>query len=127
MKISEYQSWLKSYDTARGFHHASAGHSLIHLFEELGEISRLILYAEGYRDPEERGDWREQLAEELADAAAFLFKLAYLCDIDLEAALSRNMEKAERRFGIEQGLADTERYLAHQERNLRNHRGKEGF
>jgi len=124
MKISEYQQWLKGYDEARDFHHASPGHTLIHLVEELGEVARLVLYKEGYREPDEKTDLQESLAEELADAATFLFKLAYQFDIDLEAALLDNKEKAERRFGIEEGQVDTKRYLAHQEKNLKRMRGE---
>ena len=125
MKILEYQQWLKEYDKARDFDHASPGHTFIHLVEELGEIARLVLYKEGYREPAEMADLQEALAEELADAATFLFKLAYQFDIDLETALLGNKEKAERRFGVEQGQADTRRYLAYQEKNLKRMGGEE--
>lgn len=125
MRIAEYQQWLEDYDRQREYHRASPGHTFIHLTEELGEIARLVLYKEGYRDPTEAQGLQESLAEELADAATFLFKLAYQFDIDLEAALLRNREKAERRFGVEQGLADTARYLAHQELNLKRMREEE--
>ena len=125
MKISEYQQWLKEYDEARDFDRASPGHTFIHLVEELGEVARLVLYKEGYREPAEMANLQEVLAEELADAATFLFKLAYQFDIDLETALLGNKEKAERRFGVEQGQADTRRYLAHQEKNLKRMRGEE--
>jgi len=125
MKISEYQNWLEEYDRAREFHRCSPGHTFIHLAEELGEVGRLVLYEEGYREPADLPELQELLAGELADAATFLFKLAYQYDIDLEAALIRNQEKAEGRFGVEQGQADTARYLAHQERNLKRMRGEE--
>ena len=125
MKISEYQDWLEAYDREREFHRCSPGHTFIHLVEELGEVARLVLYEEGYREPAEKPERRELLAEELADAATFLFKLAYQYEIDLEGALLRNKEKAEGRFGVEQGQADTVRYLAHQERNLKKMRGDE--
>ena len=58
------------------------------------------------------------LAGELADAATFLFKLAYQCGIDLEDALKSNMTKAEDRFSVAYGQADTERYLARQAEHL---------
>jgi len=125
MKISEYQDWLEEYDTRREFHRCSPGHTFIHLVEELGEVGRLVLYEEGYREPADLPELQELLAEELADAATFLFKLAYQYDVDLEAALIRNQAKAERRFGVAQGQADTVRYLARQERNLRKLRGEE--
>lgn len=123
MHISEYQQWLKEYDTARDFHLASPAHTFIHFLEEMGEVARLVLYAEGYRDPAGLADWRARLAEELADAATFLFKLAYQYDIDLEAAMAANMAKAENRFDVESGRADTQRYLASQVENLRKRKG----
>ena len=126
MHISDYQRWLRAYDEARGFQHASPAHTFIHLVEELGEVGRLVLYKEGYREPADAAGLQEALAEELADAATFLFKLAYQFDLDLEAALLANREKAERRFDVEGGRKDTARYLAHQERNLKRMRGEDG-
>jgi NTP pyrophosphatase (non-canonical NTP hydrolase) len=124
MNISEYQDWLEAYDRQRAFHRCSPGHTFIHLVEELGEVARLVLYEEGYREPADLPALQALLAEELADAATFLFKLAYQYEIDLEAALVRNKAKAEGRFGVEQGRSDTTRYLAHQERNLKRMRGE---
>ena len=114
MQIREYQTWLQAYDVARGWDKITPAHTFLHLAEELGEIAREVQYVEGYRDAERAGDLRSSLAEELADCATFLFKLAYLCGVDLEDALRGNMTKAENRFSVEFGQADTERYLAHQ-------------
>jgi len=114
MHIRDYQSWLRTYDVERGWDKITAAHTFLHLAEELGEIAREVQYFEGYRDAEGAGDVRAHLAEELADAATFVFKLAYLCDIDLEQAMLRNMDKANRRFSVDRGRADTERYLARQ-------------
>jgi NTP pyrophosphatase (non-canonical NTP hydrolase) len=114
MRIRDYQTWLQSYDVERGWDRITRAHTFLHLAEELGEIAREVQYIEGYRDAEGAGDVRAHLAEELADAATFLFKLAYLCDIDLEDALLANMDKAERRFSVDDGRADTARYLNRQ-------------
>ncbi len=114
MHIREYQTWLQAYDVARGWDKITPAHTFLHLAEEMGEISREVQYFEGYRDAQEAGDLRANLAEELADCATFLFKLAYLCGVDLEDALRGNMAKAENRFSVEVGQADTERYLARQ-------------
>jgi NTP pyrophosphatase (non-canonical NTP hydrolase) len=124
MKISEYQQWLKAYDEARGWDRVSAGHTFVHLIEELGEVARLVLYSEGYRDAAEKPNLRHELAEELADAANFLFKLAYQFDIDLEAALAGNQRKAESRYDVDWGRRETERYITCQEENLRKIRGE---
>ncbi|NJS15213.1 MAG: hypothetical protein HC788_12130 [Sphingopyxis sp.] len=59
----------------------------------LGEI-------EGYRDPGARApaQLRDELALELSDLQVMLFKLAYLCDIDMEEAMTRGQQKADQRF-----------------------------
>ena len=118
MRIREYQAWLRAYDEARGWDKISPSHSFLHMIEEVGEIAREVGYLEGYRDADDAGEARARLAEELADAATFLYKLAYQCGVDLEDALKANMEKAENRFSIDFGRVDTERYLARQAENL---------
>jgi NTP pyrophosphatase (non-canonical NTP hydrolase) len=118
MHIREYQMWLKAYDEARGWDRIATSHSFLHLIEEIGEIAREVAYVEGYRDATGSGDIRARLAGELADAATFLFKVAYQCGVDLEDALEANMAKAENRFSVAYGRSDSERYLARQAENL---------
>ena len=114
MQIREYQAWLQAYDEARGWDKISPSHTFLHLIEEIGEIARAVEVLEGYRNGAGADDSRAHLAEELADAATFLYKLAYQCGVDLEDALKSNMTKAENRFSVAFGRADTERYLARQ-------------
>ncbi|MGD2207482.1 MAG: MazG nucleotide pyrophosphohydrolase domain-containing protein [Anaerolineae bacterium] len=118
MHIREYQAWLQSYDKTRGWDKVAPPHTFLHLVEEIGEIAREVEYLEGYRDADDAEEVRARLAEELADAATFLYKLAYQCGVDLEDALKANMVKAENRFSVDFGRADTERYLARQAENL---------
>jgi len=118
MRIREYQTWLQSYDEARGWDRVAPSHTFVHLIEEIGEIAREVECLEGYRDADDIGQVRAHLAEELADAATFLYKLAYQCGIDLEDALRANMTKAEERFSVAYGQADIKRYLARQVENL---------
>jgi NTP pyrophosphatase (non-canonical NTP hydrolase) len=125
MRIREYQAWLRAYDEARGWDKISPSHSFLHLIEEVGEIAREVGYLEGYRDADDAGKARARLAEELADAATFLYKLAYQCGVDLEDALKANMNKAENRFSVAFGRVDTERYLARQAENLEKIQGQE--
>ena len=51
MQIREYQEWLAAWDQARGWDRVSLSHTLIHTLEELGEVARLVLQWEGYKDP----------------------------------------------------------------------------
>lgn len=114
MHIREYQDWLEAYDLARGWDQVALAHTFLHLAEEVGEIARAVECLEGYRDRECPADAHAELAAELADAATFLFKLAYQTGVDLEDALRANMTKAETRFSVAFGQADTQRYLARQ-------------
>ncbi len=125
MQIREYQSWLQGYDKIRGWDKIAPSHTFLHLIEEVGEIAREVEYVEGYREATDPAAVSARLAEELADAVTFLFKLAYQCGVDLEEALRANMSKAEERFSVGFGRADTERYLARQAENLARVRDEE--
>lgn len=100
MHIHEYQAWLKAWDQERGWDHVLLSHTLLHAMEELGEVSKLAQMVEGYRalPPEGLDHVRDLLALELSDLQVMLFKVAYLCEIDMETALRRGMDKADRRF-----------------------------
>ncbi len=100
MHIREYQEWLEAWDRARTWERVLPSHTLLHALEELGEISKLVQMIEGYRDPGARSpeQLRDELALELSDLQVMLFKLAYLCGIDMEDAMQRGRAKADRRF-----------------------------
>jgi NTP pyrophosphatase (non-canonical NTP hydrolase) len=98
MDIRAYQQWLEAWDKARGWDRVSASHTLVHAFEELGEVGRLVLQWEGYKDAEGPEQLHQDLDEELSDVFVFLFKLAYQLDVDVEAALTRGQAKAEGRY-----------------------------
>ncbi len=100
MHIREYQQWLESWDKAREWDKVLPSHTLLHAMEELGEISRLVQMLEGYRplSPADLEALREELALELSDLQVMIFKLDYLCGIDMEEAMRRGQEKADQRF-----------------------------
>ncbi len=100
MHIHEYQAWVKAWDQARTWDRILPGHVMLHALEELGEISKLVQMVEGYRDPKGKDPAaiRDELALELSDLQVMLFKIAYLCEIDMEEALQRGQIKADQRF-----------------------------
>ncbi|MBX3013197.1 MAG: hypothetical protein KF832_16890 [Caldilineaceae bacterium] len=100
MHIREYQAWLEAWDQAREWDKILPSHTLMHALEELGEVSKLVQMIEGYRDPGQRTpeQIRDELALELSDLQVMLFKIAYLCDIDMEEAMRRGQQKADARF-----------------------------
>jgi len=81
-------------------------HTLIHLFEELGEVAREILKSSGYKDGQ------LHITEELADAGLLLYKLANQLDVDLEEAMLRKLDSNEKRFPLEESRTMMDRYLA---------------
>mgnify|MGYP000868247026 FL=1 len=98
MEMKAYQEWLEGWDKARGWDRVSPSHTLIHAFEELGEVARLMLQWEGYKEAESAETLHAELEEELSDVFVFLFKLAYQMGIDVEAALVRGQAKADGRY-----------------------------
>ncbi len=109
MQIREYQHWLEAWDKARGWDRVSPSHTLIHALEELGEVARLLLQWEGYKDAASPERLRADLEEELSDVFVFLFKLAYQTGVDVEAALARGQAKADGRYD---DLAEASEMLA---------------
>ena len=100
MHIREYQQWLEAWDRARMWDEVTLGHTLLHALEELGEVSKLVQMIEGYRapNPPNLDEVRSELALELSDLQVMLFKIAYLCGIDMEDAMIRGQRKADARF-----------------------------
>lgn len=100
MQIREYQQWLEEWDKARDWDRVLASHTLLHAVEEMGEVSKLVQMIEGYRElkPPDIDAVRDELALELSDLQVMLFKIAYLCDVDMEEAMIRGQQKADERF-----------------------------
>jgi NTP pyrophosphatase (non-canonical NTP hydrolase) len=125
MHIRDYQEWLKAWDRARNWDRVLPSHVLLHALEELGEISRLVQLIEGYRDADstELVSVRHELALELSDLQVMLFKLAYLCEIDMESAMTLGQEKADRRFpDPATGLAERAAYWQRVRAYIAEHR-----
>ncbi len=125
MQIRDYQHWLEAWDKARGWDRVSPAHTLIHALEELGEVARLILQWEGYKDTASPEQLRADLEEELSDVFVFLFKLAYQTGVDVEAALARGQAKADSRHpDLDRAGEELARYHARQQDLLINMLGK---
>ncbi|MDI6871768.1 MAG: MazG-like family protein [Bacillota bacterium] len=100
MDIGTYQKWVRDFDRERGWDLCLPAEVFVHFLEEAGEIARLVLALEGYREvtPAEAEELRPRLAEEIADAITFLIKLAYLYEVDVAGGLARNMAKCGGRY-----------------------------
>ena len=119
MQIREYQQWLEAWDRARGWDRVAVAHTLTHALEELGEVARLVLQWEGYKDAESAEKLHAELEEELSDVFVFLFKLAYQTGVDVEAALACGQAKADGRYDdLDAASAMLARYHARQAEGL---------
>ncbi len=115
MQIREYQSWLEAWDKERGWDRVDPAHTLIHALEEMGEVARLVLRYEGYKEAADPQALRADLTEELSDLLVFLFKLAYQTGIDVEDALRTGQEKANARYpDLDRAGEELARYQARQ-------------
>jgi len=115
MEIREYQRWLEEWDKERDWDRVLASHTLLHAVEEMGEISKLVQMIEGYRalKPPDIEAVRDELALELSDLQVMLFKIAYLCGVDMEEAMVKGQAKADARFpDPESGPEERARYWA---------------
>jgi NTP pyrophosphatase (non-canonical NTP hydrolase) len=120
MEIREYQEWLQAWDQARGWDRVSPAHTLIHAMEEMGELARLVLQWEGYKEPQTADVLQARLEEELSDLLTFLFKLASQTGVDLEDALVRGQAKADARYAdLGAANVELERYRARQADEVR--------
>ena len=70
------------------------------LMEEVGEFARIMARVHGeqsFKKPEEKQQWKVQVADELADVLFVLTCLANQHDIDLAEALQTNLRKKTKR------------------------------
>lgn len=120
LTFAEYQRRLAELERERGWDRILPSHTFLHMAEELGEIGRVVQCLEGYRESDATPEaLRQELAGELADLAAFVFKLASQQGIDVAAAMQGQLRKFTSRYkDVELGRREMERYVTYQERNL---------
>lgn len=103
MKISDAQrivdKWIKDY----GVRYFNELTNMAMLTEEVGEVARIISRTYGEQSFKE-SDKDKDLGDEMADVLFVLICLANQTGIDLEAALTKNLEKKTNR--------DSERHKA---------------
>lgn len=118
--MATYQKWVRDFDRERGWDLCLPAEVFVHFSEEAGEIARLVLALEGYREvgPGEAESLKPRLGEEIADAITFLVKLAYLYDVDVAESLTRNMDKCDGRYQPEEAPGAVLTYLERHRREL---------
>jgi len=104
--LSRIQEALRRFDEERGWNRVRVEHTLLHLYEELGEVARELLRQVGYKEGSAR------LTDELADAGLLLYKLAEHLGVDLEEAMLSKLNENASRFPVASSRTALKRYLA---------------
>lgn len=120
MEIKELQEKIKKADKDRGWDSVFLSQTFTHLSEEIGEISRHILFRDGYKTGDlskEVND--EEFGKEIADAIIFLVKIANAQGINLDEIIQKKANKNwDERFPVEECLKDSKNYLERQQKIL---------
>ena len=103
MEIKAYQEEVDHWIKTVGVRYFSELTNMVILTEEVGEVARLIsrMYGEqSFKNPMSLEEQKESLADELADVIWVAVCLANQTGIDLEAALTKNLEKKSKRDSL---------------------------
>ncbi len=92
MTIQEAQAKIDHWITTIGVRYFDPLTNTAMLMEEVGEVARIMSRTYGEQSFKE-SDKKVDLGDELADVLFVLMCLANQCDIDLEQALVKNLDK----------------------------------
>jgi NTP pyrophosphatase (non-canonical NTP hydrolase) len=86
MALRGFQRQVKAFDKRKGWVDDRPEDAVLHMQEELGEISRNILKRTGYK----RGKYRtSDMEDELTDLLYLTFKLGNILELDLDKGWAR--------------------------------------
>ncbi len=100
MQIKEAQQIVDEWIKTVGVRYFSELTNTAILMEEVGEVARIMarLYGEqSFKSFELHTNAKDALSDEMADVLFVLICLANQCDIDLETALRKNLDKKTKR------------------------------
>ena len=92
MTISEAQKTIDHWINTVGVRYFDPLTNTAILMEEVGEVARIMSREYGEQSYK-KGAKKEDLGDEMADVMFVLMCLANQCDIDLEKAMAKNLEK----------------------------------
>lgn len=96
MTIKEAQTTIDNWITTVGVRYFDPLTNTAVLMEEVGEVARIMSRKYGEQSFK-ASDKKVDLGDEMADVLFVLMCLANQCDIDLEQALAKNLDKKNRR------------------------------
>lgn len=97
MTIKEAQATVDNWINTTGVRYFNELTNMAILSEEVGELARIISRKYGEQSFKEGEEERVNLADELADILFVTICLANQTGVDLEAALTKNLEKKTQR------------------------------
>ncbi len=98
MTLQELQNTVDTWIQSKGVKYFAPLTNLGILMEEVGELSRVMVRKYGEQSYKE-GASPKALEEELADVLWVLTCIANQCEVDLEEAIKKNLEKKDTRDG----------------------------
>lgn len=96
MTIKDAQATINKWITTVGIRYFDPLTNTAILMEEVGEVARIMSRKYGEQSFKE-SDKKVDLGDEMADVLFVLMCLANQCDIDLEQALAKNLDKKTKR------------------------------
>lgn len=96
MTIKDAQATIDKWITTVGIRYFDPLTNTAILMEEVGEVARIMSRKYGEQSFKE-SDKKVDLGDEMADVLFVLMCLANQCDIDLEQALAKNLDKKTKR------------------------------
>ena len=100
MEIKQLQEQVDQWINTIGVRYFNELTNMAILTEEIGELARLMsrMYGEqSFKNPEDEATAQEKLADEMADVMWVLTCLANQTGVDLETAITNNIEKKTKR------------------------------
>ena len=112
MQIRDLQKRIEEFEEARDWQHFPSSLIFSHLIEEIGEIGRHVLQQEGYKTPGLGHSLKDSPSFEFAQSLSLIIQLANRFQVNLEGAMTAELERMEKRFSVKEWRKYMKRYVA---------------
>ena len=102
MELREIQKNMGEFLAERGWLGFSPNDVIIHLYEELSEIGKHLLFFSGYKNEQRHNKPpKADIPKEFGQAFSLFLQLSILLDVDLETAWKNEIKTMSERFPID--------------------------
>ena len=99
MQINEMQEYIKKFNDEREWSHSkSIKELMLNMNEEIGEFWNIIKWVDTEKQMQLIKENKAEVENYIGDMLYLVFKIAYLCDVDSDKAISDVMAEYEKRF-----------------------------